>query len=340
MISLSGSRLTLIRVGLILDVPREAAADHWSLLESRPAELIRLEKCWLSINNTSAQLGAYHPDVAFFRVKAGPGAGSVSRRETTAAPQRVTIELVDCVLRGEAVVLGAHDHWPIQFSWENGLLVTSERLLAVVGGERTPSAGESLQVGLQHVTAAVRSGLCRFVPSASSPRLLTAQIDCRNSILIGDAAAPLVEHVDATSIDAARQGFVWNGDRNFYEGFGSFWNIRSAGAATPAEAMPLDAWRDLWGPRQENSPNWGRVQWKQLPPADRPVPSHLPVDYALNPSGAAANPAIGSANDGRDAGCLFDRLPPLEITPPSASVLPPAIQTDSTVSPTTHSTPP
>jgi hypothetical protein len=339
MISLSGSRLTLIHVGLILDVPREAAADHWSLLESRPAELIRLEKCWLSINNTSAQLGAYHPDVAFFRVKAGPGAGGVGRRETAAAAQRVTIELVDCVLRGEAVVLCAHDQWPTQFSWENGLLATSERLLAVVGGERTPSAGESIQISLQHVTAAVRGGLCRFVPSASGPRLLPAQIDCRNSILIGDAAAPLVEHVDAVSIEAARQGFVWNGDRNFYEGFGSFWNIRSAGAATPAEAMPLDAWRELWGPRQENSPR-GRVQWKQLPPGDRPVPSHLPADYALNPSGAAANPAIGSANDGRDAGCLFERLPPLEVAPSLAPDSPLTPRTDSTLSPASHSTSP
>ncbi len=310
MLSLSGSQLTLINVGLALEVPREAASDQWSLLESRPAEMIRLEKCWLSISNTSAQLGAYHPDVAFFRVKAGPGAGSLVPRETTTAPQRVTIELVDCVLRGEAVALGAHDLWPIQFSWENGLLITSERLLAAGGGERTPSAGENIQISLQHVTAIVRGGLCRFTPSVSGPRLLHTQVDCRNSILVGGPAAPLVEHVDATDIDAARQGFAWNGERNFYEGFGSFWNIRPTGAATATEAKSFDAWREYWRPERENAPNWGRVQWKQLPPADRPVPSHLPADYALNPSGTSANPAIGAANDGRDAGCLFDRLPP------------------------------
>jgi hypothetical protein len=337
MLSLSGSRLTLIHVGLVLDVPREAAADQWSLLESRPAELIRLEKCWLSINNASAQLGAYHPDVAFFRVRSGPGAGSLVPREAAAPPQRVTIELLDCVLRGEAVVLSVHDQCPIQFSWENGLLITSERLLAAGGGERAASPGEGIQIGLGHVTAAVRRGLCRFAPSPSGPHLLPAHIECRNSILSGGPTAPLVEHVDATDVDAARRGFVWNGDRNFYEGFGSFWTIRALGATTPAEAMPFDAWREYWGLKQENAPHWGLVQWKQLPPAERPASSHVPADYVLNPSGAAVNPALGAASDGRDAGCLFDRLPSLEVAPPSAPAPALAPQRDSPASPAAQS---
>jgi serine/threonine-protein kinase len=311
MLGLSGSRLTLVNVALALEIPHEAASDQWSLLESRPAEMIRLEKCSLSISNTSAQLGAYHPDVAFFRVRAGPGAGSLTAGEATAAPQRMTIALVDCVLRGEAVAVRAQDLWPIQFSWENGLLVTTERFLVADGGERTPLPGENIQIVLQHLSAVVRGGLCRFTQSASAPRLLNTEVDCRNSILVGSLAAPLVEHIDASTTEAARQAFAWNGDRNFYEGFGSFWNLRASGAATPAEAMSFDAWRDYWGTQRENVPNWRRVQWKQLPAADRPLPSHLPADYALSPSAASANPAIGAASDGRDAGCLFDRLPPL-----------------------------
>jgi eukaryotic-like serine/threonine-protein kinase len=310
MVSLSGSQLTLVNIALALEIPHEAASDQWSLLESRPAEMIRLEKCSLSISNTSSQLGAYHPDVAFFRVKAGPGAGSLTTGEATAAPQRVTIALVDCVFRGEAVAVCVQDLWPVQFSWENGLLVTTERFLVADGGERTPLPGESIQIVLQHVSAVVRGGLCRFTQSASAPRLLNTQVDCRNSILVGSSVSPLVEHVGAPGAEAARQGFAWNGDRNFYEGFGSFWSLRVNGAVA-AEAMSFDAWRDYWGTKRENLPNWHRVQWKQLPAADRPLPSHLPADYALSPSAASANPAIGAASDGRDAGCLFDRLPPL-----------------------------
>jgi len=319
MIGLSGSQLTLVSVALVLEIPREAVSDQWSLVESRPAELIRLEKCWLTIDNTSGQFGAYHPDVAFFRVRAAPGAGSLMAGETTSALQRTAITLSDCVLRGEGAVLRAHDLWPIEFSWENGLLVTTEQLLAADGGERVPGAGENIRIGLQHVTAVVRGGLCRFTQGGLGSRLLNTQVDCRNSILVGGPAASLVEHVDVAEADTARQGFAWNGDRNFYEGFGSFWSIRIAGASTPAEVMSFDAWREYWGAERESVSRWNQTQWRQLPGADRPVPAHLPSDYALNPSTTSPNPAIGAALDGRDVGCLFDGLPGLPSPPQPAS---------------------
>lgn len=324
MIRLSGSQLTLVSVTLVLEVPREAVSEQWSLVESRPAEMVRLEKCSLTIDNTSTQSGAYHPDVAFFRVRAAPGAGSLIAGEGTPVARRTAIALADCVLRGEAVVVRAQDLWPFEFSWENGLLVTTERLLAADGGERVPAAGESIRISLQHVTAVVRAGLCRFSQGSLGPRLLSTQVDCRNSILAGGPAASLVEHLDATAVDAARQGFAWNGDRNFYEGFSNFWSIRVA-ASSSAEVMPFEAWREYWGAERESVPNWNRVQWRQLPAADRPVPAQLPSDYALNPSTTSANAAIGAASDGRDVGCLFDRLPEVASPPqPAATPDPPA----------------
>jgi hypothetical protein len=243
----------------------------------------------------------------------------------------VAIELVDCVLRGEAVALSAHDQLPVRFSWDNGLLVTSERLVVAVGGERTASPGENIQISIAHLTALVRGGLCRFAPGESGPRQLSAQVDCRNSILIGGPAAPLVEHAGGADVDAARQGFAWNGERNFYEGFGSFWTIRPAGAS--AETMLLDAWREHWGTQRENAPDGGRVQWKQFPPAERPIPSHVPADYVLSPAGTSVNPAIGAANDGRDVGCLLDRLPAFEASPPPALASPPPSSTGEATGP-------
>ncbi len=312
MLSLSGSQLTLINVDLILEVPHEATSDQWSLLESRPAESIRLEKCSLTIQNTSGPRSAYHPDVAFFRVRAAPGSGGVISRDSAVAPQGVTIALVDCTLRGEAVALCAHDLWPIQFSWENGLLVTTERLLVAEGGDRATQPGETVQIGLQHVTAVVPLGLCRFVQRTSGSRLLTTQIDCRNSILVGSPSASLIEHVGAPSVEAARQSFAWNGERNFYEDFGSLWSIRLGGAASSSsETMSFDAWREYWTAQRENAPSWRQVQWKQLPDKDRPIPARVPGDYALSTSATPTNAARGAAGDGRDAGCLADRLPPM-----------------------------
>lgn len=345
MLEQSGGQLTLLNLALEFEVPREASSDQWSLVEIRQSEMTRLEKCVLTIRNSSDQLGAYHPDAAFFRVKAAPRASALAAAEAPAPPTRATIALIDCVLRGEAVVLRAHDLAPIQFSWENGLLATSEHLLVADGGEKADAAGETIQLGLQHVTAVARAGLCRFDRSAAMPRLPVTQVTCANSILVGGPSAPLIEHLEVLGAESGRRAFAWNGDRNFYEGFVGFWALRQAGPPAPSpQLVAFDDWRALWGPQRENVPHWNRVQWRQLPSPDRPVHTHVPADYALNPSHPSANPALGAASDARDAGLLPDRLPVrlAPAPPPQPAGTPPAPQSPaipSSVPPATDAVP-
>jgi hypothetical protein len=74
--------------------------------------------------------------------------------------------------------------------------------------------------------------------------------------------------------------------------------------------MNFDAWQSHWGPEQEICPVAHGVQWRHLPTADRPLHTAGPADFALSPvTPSAPNPAVGAANDGRDAGAEFDRLP-------------------------------
>ena len=116
MLTATGGRLTLINVALQLQVPREVPADNWSLVETHGDQSVRLEKCTLSIQNASEQLGAYHQDVAFFRVKSAPGADAAVVNASPTPTPAATIELVDCIARGEAVLLRARtcspSGWP------------------------------------------------------------------------------------------------------------------------------------------------------------------------------------------------------------------------------------
>ena len=324
MFTLSGAQLTLVNVAVEFEVRREIASDRWSLFEIRQAESVRLEKCSLTVRNASDQGGTYHPDAAFFRFRSGPGTINPAAGDSGTTPRRVSVSLVDCILRGEAVVLRVHDQVPLQFSWENGLLVTTERLLVVDGGERLPASSESVQLDLKHLTAVVRSGLCRFNQTVSGPRLLATQVTCANSILIGGSAAPLIEHADVPAAEPGGAPFAWNGDRNFYEGFASYWTVRRAGeSGGAAEAMSFDAWRTQWGPQRENLPSANRVRWLRPPPAERPVHTHVLSDYGLDPSSTPANPALHAASDGSNAGFLTDRrLPALPTAPESVSSLP------------------
>jgi len=254
--------------------------------------------------------------VAFFRACPAPGADTLIGNGNATTSPLVTIELVDCVARGEADFLRAPDLQPIRLVWDNGLLVTTERLLSAGGGQRSPQPGQSRRIDLRHLTAVVRGGLCLTSSNRLAPHQLTTEIHCADSILKVASAVPLIEQVGVEGKEYLRRQIVWNGDRNFYEDCDVFWMVRNVDPEVSPQSMSFDAWQAHWGPEQENLPSPGGVDWQKPADADRVVHSHLPEDYALAESTEAdRNPAIGAAADGRNASFQADRLPPLPALP-------------------------
>ena len=308
MFRLGGARLALVNVALEMEVPRDVPAQTWSLFEAERAERVRLEKCSLTIRNAADSLSAFHQDVAFFRFKATPGADVLMRGEPTLTEQPVRLELVDCIARGEAVFARLEHSEPIDLSWENGLLVTTERFLQATGSERTPQPGEMIRVDLQHLTAVVERGFCQLVAGQFDTQPLPTSISCADSIFITTVGSPLIEQEGGQSKDEFGNQIAWSGDRNFYQGFDVFWRVAYRDSKTPAEQMDFDTWRTHWGPERENLPNRGLPQWRQVPDPGKPLDSRGVADYVLRQT-VPGNPAIGAASDGRDIGSLVDRLP-------------------------------
>ncbi len=177
MLTLTAGRLNMSDVALELHVPREFPADNWSLLETCGGQTVRLERCSLTVRNASDQLTAYHQEVAFVRARPSPDAATAVDSAPAATPL-ATIELADCVARGEAVFLRVEDLQPVYLLWDNGLLATTDRLLSVGGGQAAPKPDEMVRLELRHLTAAVRGGLCRLSNSSANPYQLTVQFAC------------------------------------------------------------------------------------------------------------------------------------------------------------------
>lgn len=308
MFTVAGGELTLFDLAVELAVPRALPAESWSLFEPRQGGMLRLKKCLLTIRNASDRQTTFHPDVAFLRVKASPGADLVTADEAPAPVPPVTIELTDCVARGEAAFLRAEDVQPIRLAWNNGLLTTTERLLVADGGQRLPLSGEKIEIDLQHLTAVVRAGLCRLDSGQLDPYQLDTEIRCKDSIILADAESALVEQSGLDSVETLKHRFRWNGDWDFYQGFTVFWSIHADGQEGPTEQLTLDSWHAYWGTEHESMPKWGQVVWKQLPEAGKPHHVQTPADYALGDS-PAGNPARRAARDGRDVGFQADLLP-------------------------------
>ena len=308
MFVLTAGQLILSDIAVELRVPRDVPADNWSLFEAWGGEMVRLERCVLTVDNATSQGTAYHQDVAFFRARSATDSNATIDGIPAATPL-ATIDLTDCVARGEADFLRAEDLQPVHLQWDNGLLATSQRLLAVGGSPTSSKLDEMVRVELRHVTAAVMGGLCRLTNTVSSPYQLTVQFACNNCILIGSTGTPLIEQEGGIGVESFRQRFLWNGDRVYYQNFDVFWTIRGQDIDVPPDVMTFDAWKTYWGPSRENQPSIERLFWKKTPEAGRPLHSMEPGDYTLE------DPTFGDATAGAP-GCQAIRLPSAPVAEP------------------------
>jgi serine/threonine-protein kinase len=306
MLMLTGGQLTLSNLAIELNVPRGVPADNWSLFETWGGETVRLERCLLTVRNTSDQRMTYHQDVAFFRARSAPDADAIVSTAPVATPL-ATVELTDCVARGEADFLRVEDLQPVHLTWNNGLLLTTERLLVAEGSQVAPKLDEMLRIELEHVTADVRGGLCRLTSTSANPHQLTVQLVPTSSILKVAAGVPMIVQEGAASVESFRQRFIWNGERNFYEDVDVFWSVRSTlDTDTPPEVMNFEAWKAYWGPSREDQPSIERLLWKRTANSDQPLHAQGPGDYTLE------DPTFGDTLLG-PPGCEADRLPTAEV---------------------------
>ena len=315
MITVSGGQLRLLDLHLELEVGA-APAESWTLVEIERAELLRFEKCSLSIRNTSAPQSPYTAGVDFFQIKPAAGGEMMNMGPPLADRQEpaVKIELKDCILRGEATVLRSDKMQPVDFSWENGLLATSQRLVAAGSGAVPPSKAEHLAINLRHVTALVYGGLALLTTSHDEPYQLQTSFQISDSILMGSPSSALVEQRGSQRADEFRDRITWNANRNYYEGYEIFWRISDP--ITPAGPRPLDFnwWCQRWGEENEHRPSYNAIAWSAPPLAVRPFNAHRPEDYVLAQVTGVSSP-LGGASDGLDAGFLRQLLPELPAPP-------------------------
>ena len=278
MFALIGSRLTLAGtetpLQLEFEIPRELPSDRWSLFEMGQGEKLKLENCRLTLRNASDQRAAYHQEVAFCRLKAPAGSGLLIEEEPSEGAGRVTVELVDSVVRGEAVFLWIEDLRPVHLDWTNGFLATTEQLLVSEGGERGPRPGEIIAINLRHLTAVADRGLCRLKHSEFAPYQLTAHVYCADSLVVCKPGASLIEQVGVSVMEESREQIFWVGERNVYQGFTDFWTVRHLDLSS--EQWGFDYWWEHWG---EETSRLGQIDEDGLPGPDRPAHSLEPTDY-------------------------------------------------------------
>jgi len=309
MISVIGGQLELIDVDLDFDVTRDATAESWTLFDVQRVDQLRLERCWLTIRNASDQLGAYHPQVAFFDLRAADAGESVFSGVSPFEnqPRALRIELEQCVARGEATFIRYRTPQPLELTWDHGLLATTERLLDVESRTNELSGdAPHLEIDLRHVTLVARRGIARFENRQSAPYLPVTVARVRDSIIHAEQSAPLFEHAGISSVDDFRDLLSWQFDRVFArDGRPIFWRIRGQTEQGLPDVETLPSWRAFLRGVSADLPRFGVAAWGQLPASSTAVHEQSPADYQLVDSISDRPTAFFGASGGRHAG--FDR---------------------------------
>ena len=128
---------------------------------------------------------------------------SVESKPATHHTSPVRIDLADSVVRGDATLLDADEPLPVQLNWQNGLFASEQPLL--VADLRAGEAGDAVSVELRHITALARGGLCRVVQSPERAPQRTVELRVSDSVVAGAPTHPLVEHIGAENVAAARR---------------------------------------------------------------------------------------------------------------------------------------
>lgn len=300
MIRLAGgtnSQISLDGLELRLELPADPSSG-WALLALYRLQLLKLTDCVLTVKGSPGSFGtamlALQPRVMADAMK--------MMDDANAMLPAMSVQLTQCVARGEATFLVAQDESPLKVFWVQGLLVTPQRLLETGGTSMMkPSGLDKLEIELNHVTAIVPQGLVRQSRQQGALAQLKLEVRCQNSLLVTDAASPLFEFENLASEDEIKLDF--EGDRNRYPRRNG-WFLRllaSPGSPSPRE-FDLNN-MDRWGRERGSDPG---IFWAAEPPslADVPAHQHAPAMYLLD-----TTKIISTGNDDDQQGFIPRLMP-------------------------------
>lgn len=314
-------RLVLADTAMELEIPRADTVEQWTFIQLADKAELAAAGCSFTIRNAADRGIPYHEDVAFFRTAQSNGTSGIGGGTGgSGAAAGVSVELTDTVVRGEASLLWADVPVSVSLRWNNGLLAVN-RPAIFTRGIRSSGGGTEINVYWRHVTAILDLGFWRMTATENRSGRIRLGVTTTDCILATSTANALVEQTNGNDLEQLHRMLNWSGERNFYQGFQTFWSIRHAGSVGPVETWDFEQWKTYWGPEQENLPNLERVVWKKPLPANRPFNEHTPRDYALNDD-PGVNPAAAAATDGQDVGAVLEKLP----EPPPGLTTPKTVQ--------------
>jgi hypothetical protein len=304
LLDIQNSRLHVEGVHFEMEFPPDAMAGG-TIFKLHDARSLTLDHCTFTVHTEDLASAMYAPEATIVDTYASQPAPEGRAAEFPV--QQVQIDMNNCIVRGETVLVRSLESVPLDFIWRNGLYVSNQRMFRIGGASRRPDPRDMIRINLQHITAHAPDGLCLMTTDRARPYYLPVDLEVSDSIVIGSTSAGMVRQSGLLSRQAFESQLEFRGERNFYERIAVFWLIEPSGQEPPSP-LYYQGWKEHWK-AAEQSPHYHEVQWERFPSSSLPLAERLPSDYMLDDS--LSNPAGRSAPNMESAGADLSRLPKL-----------------------------
>ncbi|MDB5335469.1 MAG: Serine/threonine protein kinaserelated protein [Planctomycetaceae bacterium] len=308
-----GGALDLVDVSLLMNVKAAIAADGWALVSTQRAEAVRMQRVTVTVNNPAKRPSA----VVEFRGGPSRMVADMEMMNTGQMSTQLTVQLKDSMVRGGTDLFVVKTFLSARVDLENCLLALDGTVLRAQGSMDAPEKQTLLTLRLDQLTAAVNEGLIVMEGGEAPRKLGQVLVESSNNIFTtitspDHHAAPLISMISSEPPDDLLKLLNWNGQKNFYDGFESYW-IRTTLDGSKTTVWDYEEWKFRWDSK-EIDPHATIVLWKKQW-SGRPYAELNPSDFQLDEN-ANGNPALSGANDGGNAGVDLSRLEKLNVTMP------------------------
>ena len=259
MLTVTSKQLKIINLQVEFELGQPV--EHWSLFDVRHNAGIELERSTVTIRNGNQGRTTNWEGVAFFHIE--PGETFFDETASSPAPSsRPTIRLKNCILRGEATLIWAVEARPLEFSWDNGLFISTERLLLATGSTRRPQPNSNLDVRLSAVTVVADKGLCYLSQEKRGPHLPPTSFRCDGMILLSAARWPHIQQTVLQEITFSPEKFTLQGENNLFmtqpgpPSPRAYWTVATEDESVEPRSWDFSEWLQLAG---ESGWSWQEV---------------------------------------------------------------------------------
>lgn len=272
-----------------------------------------MQRTTVTVNNSAHRPAA----VVEFRGSASRMVSDMEMMNSGQMSTQMTVRLADSMIRGGTDLFLVKTILAARIDVDNCLLALQGTMLRAQGTVEVPEKQTELSLRLNQLTAALNAGLIVMEGGESPRKLGRVFVEASNNIFTTvttpeHQSAPLILMVSNEPQDDLLKLLSWNGQKNFYDGFESYWT-RTTPDGSKTTLWDYEEWKFRWD-SNEVDPHATIVLWK-TPWTGRPYAELNPLDFELDEN-ANGNPALSAANNGGNAGVDLSRLQKLNVSMP------------------------